>query len=690
MSETEHLRAGAYDAKVSTTHATDSSGEAPPSRDSRIVVAVALLLGSVILLWILPAFGVIAAFGCGMLLAPWGRHLGERAIISTIVGAGLVALLFVVMTATGATIPPLGWRGLLTVLLLAELALLRRARSAPVFPRLRADDALGLGTAAVMFALLFVPYATVTVDRILNGLLEFWARGEIAHDHSSHLPMFAQTVKAQSWALTGLTSNPFFATYPRLHVAIWSVGEWASGVSPSVPGLELVRPYAAWTALTTALSAAILVWSAALAARGLAGKLTDSRVVRLGAGLAAVVMALWCVLGSLALMSDFSASNYLLGAAAVVGGTTVSVRSRAAMTRVGWFVVPTAALMATYLYTPLAICLIIPGVIVLVTVARYRRNRLWWMLALSLLGGIAALPGIRDVTGANVNGAWGTYTGGLPAFEYRPALVSTVLVLLVLLVQRHRAGNRVTVGLIGPLLATLPMLAFFIVQSLRAGLDAGDSYYANKMVYTLLLASFPLLAAIIGNWVAPRIPAAPPQRRFIALTVTVAVVALLIGEMSVLTQRPGIGGGLLKAPAGYVALQSRITGVTRPPLIGAVTATATLNPSQPGMNTFAYILPRQTIVESPQEYASLFASRTANALATVATVKYEIANGAQEVLMGTADPAATLAVLMRRAPELRETLVVADQATADSLAPLVKEFGPSRIRVIVANQDSPD
>ena len=45
---------------------------------------------------------------------------------------------------------------------------------------------------------------------------------------------------------------------------------------------------------------------------------------------------------------------------------------------------------------------------------------------------------------------------------------------------------------------------------------------------------------------------------------------------------------------------------------------------------------------------------------------------------------------MRRAPELRETLVVADQATADSLAPLVKEFGPSRIRVIVANQDSPD
>ena len=71
MSETEHLRAGAYDAKVSTTHATDSSGEAPPSRDSRIVVAVALLLGSVILLWILPAFGVIAAFGCGMLLGAW-------------------------------------------------------------------------------------------------------------------------------------------------------------------------------------------------------------------------------------------------------------------------------------------------------------------------------------------------------------------------------------------------------------------------------------------------------------------------------------------------------------------------------------------------------------------------------------------------------------------------------------------
>ena len=690
MSETEHLRAGAYDAKVSTTQSRDSSTTASPTRDRAFVVAVALLIGSAVLLWILPAIGVIAAFGCGMLLAPWGRRLGERLIISTIVGSGIIALLFVVMTATGLIVPPLGWRALLTVLLLGEVVLLRRSRSAPLFPRLGADDALGLGTAAAMFALLFVPYATVSVERILNGLLEFWARGEIAHDHSSHLPMFAQTIRAQSWAFTGLTTDPFLATYPRLHVAIWSVGEWASGVSPSVPGLELVRPYAAWTALTTALSAAILVWSAGLAARALTGRLTPSPVVRLAAGLAAVITALWCVLGSLALMSDFAASNYLLGTSAVIGATTFSVRSRAAMIRLGWFVLPVAALMATYLYTPLALCLLIPCVIVLVTLARQRRDRLWLMLALSVVGGVAALPGIRDVTGANVNGAWGAYTGGLPAFEYRPALVISAVVLVVLAVQRHRAGRRVTLALLGPLLLILPMLLFFIVQSLRAGLDAGDSYYANKMVYTLLLASLPLLAAIVGVWAAPRIPVEPPQRRFIVLTATVAVVALLIGEMSVLTQRPGIGGGLLKAPAGYVALQSRVTGVTRPPLIGAVTATAALNPSVPGMNTFAYILPRQTIVGSAQEYASLFASRTANALATVSTVKYEISNGAQEVLMGTEDPAATLAVLMRRAPELRETLVVADQATADSLAPLVKEFGPSRIRVIVADPGSPN
>ena len=648
-------------------------------------VAIASLIVVAVALWLLPPIGMVLTAGFGVVLAPWGRRLGERVILSVLAASALVAAIFVAMTATGWILPPLGWRALLTALLLAEIAALFTRRSAPVWPVVRGDDAAGLVAGTLFLLIYYGVYAFANTEHTLNGLLAWWAHGEVPHDHSSHLPMFHQVMAAQSWDFSALSPDLLFTVYPMLHVSLWSVGEWAAGVDPLTPGLDLVRPYAAWTGLTAALAAAVLAWSAGLATRAFAGKRTDRSIVALAAVLAAATTGLWCLLGSMGSMVDFAAGGYLAAAALTIGAVTVSVRSRAALRRIGWFALPLAGLSVAYVYPTLAAGLVLPGLVVVLALARWRRLMLIGFIALTVACGAVAWPALRAVTDSTKPGPWGTLTGGLPAFEYWPAVVLTALVLITVTLRWRIPGRLVSVGMVGPLLAAAGMALMFGVESERNGLAFGNSYYTNKMVYSLLLAVVPLATALAAGWAAQRMPAVGSQRRTIGIVLAAVVIFVAVAEVSTLTARPGVGGGTLALPAGIAALQARSDAVTRDPVVGDVVVAAARNPSADGFTTVTWIPVDRSVTGIRSEYVNMFAGRTANGLNNFATKGFERYNVTVDTILRTKEPVASLQFVMRTAPELKLTLVVPDQATADTLAPAVNEFGADRLRVIVAS-----
>ncbi|MSV72421.1 MAG: hypothetical protein F2881_03805, partial [Actinobacteria bacterium] len=63
-------------------------------------LATALLVAALLMLWLWPPGGVVACVAAGAIFAPWGRGVGERVIISCVVGMAAVGAVMVVLSAT--------------------------------------------------------------------------------------------------------------------------------------------------------------------------------------------------------------------------------------------------------------------------------------------------------------------------------------------------------------------------------------------------------------------------------------------------------------------------------------------------------------------------------------------------------------------------------------------------------------
>ena len=648
-------------------------------------LATTVLAAALVMLWLWPPGGVVACVAAGTALAPWGRGIGERVIISCVLGTAAISAVMVLLSATNSVIPPIGWRVMLSAVVLGEIACLYVRRSAPTLPRLQVDDAIGLVAGLVFFLVLFGVYATATTAHTITGLLQWWAGGELPHDHSSHLPMFLQMMRSGGWAGTA-SPDLLFAGYPRLHVAVWSAGEWAAGLGAGTPAVDLVRPYVAWSALTAALAAAVLTWSASIAARALMPRRTGSRTRSVAAGIAGTTTALWCLLGSMGSMFDFAAASFLACAALVVGAVTVSVRSRAAMTRLGWFVLPLAGVVAAYVYLPLAAGLLLPALAVGVALWRWRRRRLVWFVVVGLVCAALAAPALTAITDSVRNAPWGALTGGLPAFEYWPAVVMAAVATLTLALSSRAAGRLVSLALLGPVLSACAVTLYFLVDSVRAGVTIGDSYYTNKMVYALLLAAVPLTAAVVARWTSLRLAKVPPARQGTGLVIALVVIVIAVAEISTVTLRPGVGGGVLTRPAGLAAFEARQSAVTRIPLVGDVVLSAAAHPDSDGHTTVTWIPVARSVTGYRSEYVNMFAGRLAHSLAIGSDIAYERYNVTVDTILRTADPVASLGEVLQAAPDLRLTLVVPDQQVADSLAGVVAKFGPERLRLVIADR----
>ncbi len=635
------------------------------------VIALLVLAVSALLLWVWPPAGVVASvIVCGC-LAPWGRSLGERAIVSTVVSTGVVATLFAGLTATGLTLAPLGWRVVVTACVVLIAACVRLPRSAPVWPEVGVVDLLGLGVGAVLFAMMALPYATASVPQTSGALLTWW-------DHSSFLPMFSQVMHSGDWNFSGLGDDLMFDQYPMLHLSLWSVGEWVSGDGRSTAGLDLVRPYVAWFGLTTALCGALLVWTAGLAAR------TVTQGDELGARrrttvtFAAALVGIWCMLGSLTSMADFAFTNFLLAGSLCVSAVVVSVRNRAAMSRIGWFVMPLAVVSTAYLYPPLAGGTAVVAIVVLVAVFRHRPAHVVLMIGVGLICLAATVPSLRFLTQPFEGRSPGSIGGGIPPFELWPVLVVAPIVVVLLVRSRRAFGGATVLGLLAPIVVSAGVAVLFARQALVSGTPLDRSYYTLKIVYALMLVTIPVAAAFASRGVVRRISdtAFERPRRLVPLLVGGGIVAMTgILAASVAPHVPS---------QAVSSLIQRVEATTTLEWRGEIVVTAAEHPGDTHWTTVAMITDDNPGKVFSDPY-SLEAGRTATGLGSVLTVPIDrtLTTIAET---GQTQPDVEWGALLAADPALALRIVVQDDEQRLRVVPLLETYGPARVEILTATR----
>jgi len=631
-------------------------------------VALGLLSMAIVLLWAIPMVGVVAAVAVGFTLAPWGRRLGERLLIGAVVTAGSVALIFAALQVASASLPTLTWRMLVTAALLGEIAavVLRRSAqsrvTAPVWPVAGWSEGIALGTGVVLFAAMGLPYLLVSNAHALTALLGGW-------DHSSHLTMFVQTMHAQGWNMSVLGDGVMFGIYPMLHTGLWSVGEWVAGVQAQTPGAELIGPYLAWTSLTAAASAVLLMLTASVAARAFVarGSVSAARE-RIVPVLATAFTAVWCLLGTFALMADYAFTNFLLGATLAGAAVVVATRSRQAMRTLGWFVLPLGAVAATYAYPPLAGGVAIAATITFIVLVRDRSRAVVWMLAVTAACGIAALPALHIIIEPFKGQSVGEIKGGIPAFELWPAIVLAVVVTVVLSVVLRRVPIACRLSMLGPLVATGAVAALFAVQAVVSGLAISDSYYTKKVIYALMLLVIPLAMALAAVLASRWIPAVRGARRVVAAAVAVVVVAVAVSVTSAVFAgaRPDSDGVVAAAtPVGVWSMAQRVDRVTYGDTEGRAELLAS-SMVKPGWVT--------VVVGGRGEVES---GRTVAGLSSVLTWSDN------SVIQAAHDDVRELARMMRNDPSLKVQFVATEVPAASQVTPLLAEFGSARVTIEV-------
>jgi hypothetical protein len=642
------------------------------------IFASAVVVIAVVLLWLEPSIGVVATAAVAFTLAPWGRGLGERIVITTVVVSAGIAIQFAAMTETGAVLLPVGWRLLVTGFLLLLGCSLWLRRSAPIWPALGFVDVLGLVVAGSVVAMMAVPMLGLSTARTLGVLLRWW-------DHSSHLSMFAEVVHSRSWSFTSLGDGAFFDRYPMLHVSIWSVGQWLSGGPAGAGGLGLVQPYVAWSILTTALSAALLVWASGLLGRAMGrGDLPRFRR-RAVPVFAATLTGAWCLVGTLTTMADYAFVNFLLAGALCASAVAVSLRSRAAMTRVGWFVLPLSVVALAYLYPPVAGGAGLVSIVVLVEVVRHRRDRMIPMIAISAVCLIAALPSVKFLSEPFHGRDPGSISGGIPAFEVWSALLLAPIVVALLLDWRRRIGTPAAFGMIIPIVVTGCVAVDFAAQAGASNVALDMSYYTLKIVYAMLLLIVPLASASGARVLLVVLASSTTRRSLLASGLllpagTAAVVLATILSVAPPPLGAFPGTSVIPSIAEFdVQSAARDTNVE----LGQVTMYAALHASDVYWTIVPIIAPaRGTSLHMSS--VTLEAARMATGLGSVNTVRGDralnliISAGSRRL------PLRALSSLLRSEPALAIRFVVNNHGVYKRLLPLLREFGPRRIQILVA------
>lgn len=531
---------------------------------SRPVIAMAIATAaSIAALWIYAPVGFVAAMVILVVVPPWGRSLSERAVISGLIVAGTVAVLF--PRAGSMPVTPTSARLTLSALLVLAVALrlVPRLREVPI-PRPTWTDGIVGALAVVSAWWLMAAYVGRTAVEIVSGLyFSGW-------DNQGHFTTFANTyeVGSTTWPTVD-GSIAWNQWYPSLHTTIWSLAEMAlRGGAEQLNRPGLLWPYVLWNAVTFALCLAALAWMAGdLGAR--VGGRSRERFVR---PLAAGAVAVFGLLGSPAFLYNLGFTNFMMGVTVMTVVAYLSTRSWRSARMLGWFLVPLGALTIIGLWTPLVIGIVPSAVVVAIALFRHR----WWMgaawVAAAVVGGaVMAVTQSQAILGVDPGQSTGDFTtslgavgAGMAPFNVGAALMAPVVAIAFAALMISRRRWPVPIGLLGPVLGACLIAVVFVFAADAAGVGRLQSYYVLKSLDAALIAASPLIAAAVA---VVLVRALRGVARVTAVIATVLGAAIVVGMFGYAGALPtSTDTGFFAAP-GIQAGADRMQGINDP-LVG--------------------------------------------------------------------------------------------------------------------------
>lgn len=508
-------------------------------------------------LWLLPPVGFVAAAVLLVLVPPWGRSLTERAVVSLVVVAGLVALVFPRAGATPVT--PASARLALAALVIGVVALrlVPRLRRVPI-PRPTIADGLVLLLAAGAAFWLMSAFIGRDSYQLVSGLyFSGW-------DNQGHFTTFANTYKVGSttWP-TADGSIAWNQWYPSLHTTIWALAELASSTATTLldrPGL--LWAYVQWNAVTFALCLAVLSWVAG----DLAARIGGLRSARWARPVAVAAFAAFGLLGSPAYLYNLGFTNFFMGVTVTVAVAYVAARSWRSARTLGWFLVPLGALAVVGLWTPLALGLVPAGVVVAIALLRFNR---WlgiaWLLAAAVAGVVMALTQMSAILGVEPGQSTGDFTqslgavgAGMAPFNLGAALAAPLVAALAaaLLVRNRR--TLLAVSVIGPVLGAGVLAIVFVSGADAANVGRLESYYVLKSIDAMLLAVAPLVAALAA---VALVRALGGLDRVTAVLSTAVAAVVVVASFGYVFARPDRVSADFAAAPGIQAGWDRMEGI---------------------------------------------------------------------------------------------------------------------------------
>lgn len=471
-------------------------------REAIIVAFIATLV--ITLIWLTPAVGFVASAVLVAVIAPWGRSLSERMIISGIVVLATVAVVF--PRASQLPITPVSTRLFISVVVgivvVGAIGLgVRRAitkTSGGLLPRATWID-LPVFTVLIIGAWWPIKaFLGGSPQQILSAL--FFG----GWDNAAHFLTFANTYEQGSTLWTSVDGGVAWNQwYPSLQTTLYAVMQQAAGLG----GLSregLLFPYTVWVAVSFAASMAVLTWIAGdLTSRWLTRDVS-ARLVALGSAAAATATGAWALLGSPQFLLNAGFLNFLMGVALVATAAYLASRSWSSARTLGWFLIPLAAIGAIGLWTPLVLFLVPAAVVVLI--ALWRWNRVWgalWVLANIALAGwlawvqvTAILFALDDSSVAEFGEHIGRVGTGMAQFNVGAALAAPIIGLAAAVLLRNRMPLPVAVA--APGITSLMIAGFFAIGSSTAGTSLLRSYYVLKSLDAGLLAVAPIIASVVA------------------------------------------------------------------------------------------------------------------------------------------------------------------------------------------------
>ena len=519
-------------------------------------VLTASAAAAIVLLWLLPPVGFIAAIVLLMIAPPWGRTLTERAIISVLVTAGLVAI--VIPRGSGVPVTQTSARIGLAVLVIAAMALRhvpRFRKHAPVPKPVIADVLVGLLVAVIAFWMMSA-YIGASAFEIVSGLFfTGW-------DNQGHFVPFANTyeVGKTTWpTLDG--SIAWNQWYPSLHTTLWALATQATQ-AVKLDRIGLLWPYVQWTAISFALSIGTLAWIAGDIAKRLAQAFAPGRsaLVRFATVSAIAAFAAFALLGSPTGLFNAGFTNFVMAVAITASTAYLASRSLNSARDIGWLLVPLGSIAVIGLWTPLVLGIAPAGVVVLIALSQRKRwlGLVWAIVTVLLVAGTTYMQtrAIVNVSGTDTGSFTqdlGAVSSGMVPFNVGLALAAPVVLALLALILIRRRHSPLAVAVAGPSLAILPFLALAVLSARSARISWLNSYYVLKTLNSALLFAAPTLAAMAAVGVVLVIASVAANRfeRWLAALIALALGVSAFGYIGLqptefkdgFTAAPGIAAG---------------------------------------------------------------------------------------------------------------------------------------------------